>query len=75
VKGAIDAGWSLTGSGTTPWEGRAAELLAACVPNLERVQFTTTGSEATLSRAATFARFHRTQARCVDAGRLQRLAR
>lgn len=58
VKNAIDQGWTLTGSGTTPWEGRAAQLLTQCVPNLERVQFTTTGSEATyhalrLSRAFT----------------------
>jgi glutamate-1-semialdehyde 2,1-aminomutase len=49
--------WTLTGSGTTPWEGLAAELLVKCVPTLERVQFTNTGSEATalairLARAA-----------------------
>lgn len=58
VAKAIAAGWSLAGSGTTPWEGRAAELLVQCVPSLEKVQFTTTGSEATyhalrLSRAWT----------------------
>jgi glutamate-1-semialdehyde 2,1-aminomutase len=62
VEGAVLAamrdGWTLAGSGTTPWEGQAAELLMRCVPNLEKVQFTTTGSEATyhalrLSRAFT----------------------
>jgi glutamate-1-semialdehyde 2,1-aminomutase len=58
VRAALDAGWTLAGSGTTPWEVRAAELLCDCVPNLEKVQFATTGSEATyhalrLSRAVT----------------------
>jgi glutamate-1-semialdehyde 2,1-aminomutase len=58
VRKAIDDGWTLMGSGTTPWEGRAAELLCKCVPTLEKVQLTTTGSEATyhalrLSRAFT----------------------
>jgi glutamate-1-semialdehyde 2,1-aminomutase len=58
VRKAMDAGWTLAGSGTTPWEGRAAELLVQCVPSLDRVQFATTGSEATyhalrLSRAYT----------------------
>lgn len=58
VREAMEAGWTLTGSGTTPWEGRAAELLVQCVPSLDKVQFTTTGSEATyhalrLSRAYT----------------------
>ena len=47
VKASIDNGWTLTGSGTTPWEGRAAELVVENVPSVERVQFTTTGSEAT----------------------------
>src|SRR5262249_23520541 len=46
------------GSGTTPWEGRLAELLCECIPTLDKVQVTTTGSEATyhalrLSRAFT----------------------
>ncbi len=55
---AMAEGWPLAGSGTTPWEGRAAELLVQCVPSLEKVQFATTGSEATyhalrLSRAFT----------------------
>lgn len=58
VRESLDAGWTLAGSGTTPWEGRAAELLVTCIPSLEKVQFTTTGSEATyhalrLSRAHT----------------------
>ncbi|WP_165252265.1 aspartate aminotransferase family protein [Paludisphaera soli] len=43
----IDEGWTLMGSGTTPWEGRAAELLCEAVASLDRVQITTTGSEAT----------------------------
>ena len=55
---AMTDGWTLTGTGTTPWEATAAELLTRCVASLERVQFTTTGSEATyhalrLSRAFT----------------------
>jgi len=54
----IEEGWTLMGSGTTPWEGRAAELLCESVASLDRVQLTTTGSEATyhalrLSRAFT----------------------
>jgi glutamate-1-semialdehyde 2,1-aminomutase len=58
VRNALKENWTLTGTGTTPWEATAAELLAQCVPSLERVQFTTTGSEATyhalrLSRAFT----------------------
>jgi glutamate-1-semialdehyde 2,1-aminomutase len=58
VCAAIRDGWTLAGSGTTPWEAKAADLLRACVPDLERVQFATTGSEATyhalrLSRAHT----------------------
>jgi len=47
VQRAIQDEWTLTGTGTTPWEGRAAELLVQCVPSMERVQFTNTGSEAT----------------------------
>lgn len=49
--------WPLAGSGTTPWEGRAAELLVECVPTLEKVQFTTSGSEATY-HAIRLARAH-----------------
>jgi glutamate-1-semialdehyde 2,1-aminomutase len=49
---------SLFGAGTTPWEAELAELLVACVPTLEQVQVTNTGSEATalalrLARAVT----------------------
>lgn len=47
VRAAMDSGWSLMGSGTTPWEVRLAELLRACVPSLELVQVANTGSEAT----------------------------
>jgi glutamate-1-semialdehyde 2,1-aminomutase len=43
----MEEGRTLSGSGTTPWEGRAAELLVQCVPSVEKVQFTTTGSEST----------------------------
>jgi glutamate-1-semialdehyde 2,1-aminomutase len=58
VHRAIDDGWALMGSGTTPWEGRFAELFLRCLPHLDRVQITCTGSEATyhalrLSRAYT----------------------
>ena len=58
VQEALTNRWTLAGSGTTPWEAQAAELLCECVPSLERVQFATTGSEATyhalrLSRAYT----------------------
>ncbi len=44
---ALEEGWSLMGSGTTPWEVRLAESLRACVPSLVKVQITNTGSEAT----------------------------
>jgi glutamate-1-semialdehyde 2,1-aminomutase len=55
---AMEDGWSLMGSGTTPWEVRVAELLCDAVAGLERVQLTNSGSEATanairLSRAWT----------------------
>jgi glutamate-1-semialdehyde 2,1-aminomutase len=58
VVDAIRSQASLFGAGTAPWEGELAELLVACVPTLERVQVTNTGSEATayairLARAAT----------------------
>ncbi len=58
VHAAIDSGWSLMGSGTTPWEAELAELLCTSVPHLERVQILNTGSEASnlairLSRAHT----------------------
>ncbi len=47
VHRALDDGWSLMGSGTTPWEAELAELLCAAVPGMERVQILNTGSEAT----------------------------
>lgn len=47
VRGAMDEGCTLSGSGTTPWEGRAAELVTQCVDSVEKVQFTSTGSEST----------------------------
>lgn len=47
VADAVTAGWSLMGSGTTPWEIALAESLRACVPSLKLVQITNTGSEAT----------------------------
>jgi glutamate-1-semialdehyde 2,1-aminomutase len=55
---AMEEGWSLMGSGTTPWEVRLAELLHEAVPGLEKLQLTNSGSEATahairLSRAWT----------------------
>lgn len=46
VSQAMASGWSLMGSGATPWETKLAELLRACVPSLERVQFTSSGNEA-----------------------------
>lgn len=58
VREALDRGWSLMGSGTTPWEAQLAEILCEAVPSLERVQILNTGSEASnlairLSRAFT----------------------
>jgi glutamate-1-semialdehyde 2,1-aminomutase len=47
VKAAMDEGWSLMGSGTTPWEVRLAEAIQRAVPSCEKVQITNTGSEAT----------------------------
>jgi glutamate-1-semialdehyde 2,1-aminomutase len=46
VARSIGEGWSLMGSGTTPWEARLAELLAESVPSLQKVQLLNTGSEA-----------------------------
>lgn len=43
---ALREGWSLMGTGTTPWEVRLAELLAEAIPSLQRVQFLNTGTEA-----------------------------
>ena len=58
VRRSLDEGWTLMCAGTTPWEGRAAELLVQCVPTLDKVQITLSGSESTyhalrLSRAYT----------------------
>lgn len=47
VRKALDEGWTLMGSGTTPWEGKMAELVLRAVPTLQKVQITTSGSEAT----------------------------
>jgi glutamate-1-semialdehyde 2,1-aminomutase len=47
VRTMVESENTLTGTGTTPWEGRAAQLLVEAVPSLEKVQFTNTGSEAT----------------------------
>lgn len=54
----VRSGASLMGAGTTPWEGEVAEMLVECVPGLEQVQLTNSGSEAVvyalrLARAAT----------------------
>ena len=54
----VRSGASLIGAGTTPWEGEVAEMLVECVPGLEQVQLTNSGSEAVvyalrLARAAT----------------------
>lgn len=58
VSKAMESGWSLMSSGATEWDMRLAELLRACVPSMERVQFTSSGNEAVaqairLSRAWT----------------------
>lgn len=58
VRNALDQGWSLMGSGTTPWEAELAELLCQAVPSMDCVQILNTGSEASnlairLARAAT----------------------
>ena len=58
VREAMERGWSLVGSGPTPWEMKLAELLRRAVPTVESVQLANTGSEATahairLSRAWT----------------------
>lgn len=46
VRDALEKGWSLMGSGATPWEANLSELLCNAVPSLERVQILNTGSEA-----------------------------
>lgn len=47
VREAMEAGWSLVGSGSTPWEAELAQMLCECVPSLDLVQILNTGSEAT----------------------------
>jgi len=47
IREAMERGWSLVGSGPTPWEMRLAELLRRAVPTMESLQLTNTGSEAT----------------------------
>ena len=37
---------SLIGAGTTPWEGEVAELFVECVPTVDQIQLTNSGSEA-----------------------------
>jgi glutamate-1-semialdehyde 2,1-aminomutase len=58
VQQCLQDGWSLTGSGPTPWEQQFAELFCESVPTVERIQVFNTGSEATanairFSRAVT----------------------
>ncbi|MDA1140164.1 MAG: aspartate aminotransferase family protein [Planctomycetota bacterium] len=48
---------TLMGSGPTSLEGRLAELVCECVPSVEQVQFTNTGSEASY-HAVRIARAH-----------------
>lgn len=55
---AIKSQASLIGAGTTPWEGELARLIVECVPTIDQVQVTNSGSEATyfalrIARAAT----------------------
>ncbi|MBP49660.1 MAG: aspartate aminotransferase family protein [Acidiferrobacteraceae bacterium] len=58
VRNAIGRGASLIGAGITPWESEVSELIVDCVPGLEQIQLTNTGTEAVmyalrLARAAT----------------------
>ena len=58
VRSTIDRGASLIGAGITPWESEVSELIVDCVPGLEQIQLTNTGTEAVmyalrLARAAT----------------------
>lgn len=46
VHQAMQAHWSLMGSGPTPWEIELAGLLVEAVPSVDLVQLTNTGSEA-----------------------------
>lgn len=47
VVAAMESGWSLMGSGPAVWEEALAARVKACVPWIERLQITNTGSEAT----------------------------
>ena len=47
VKNSIDDNLVLMGAGPTNIEGQFAELFCQCVPTVEKIQITTTGSEAT----------------------------
>ena len=58
VRASIDDETILMGAGPTDLEGKFAELFCRCVPSVEKIQITTTGSEATyhairIARAAT----------------------
>ncbi len=53
----IRSGASLIGAGTMPWEAEVAELLVECVPGIEQLQLTSTGSEA-VGYALRLARAH-----------------
>jgi len=54
---ALENGYSLVGSGTTPWEAELAAVLCETIPSLEKVQLMNTGSEAT-ANAIRLARAH-----------------
>lgn len=47
VKESLDNNTILMGAGPTDLEGQLAELFCQCVPTVEQIQLTTTGSEAT----------------------------
>jgi glutamate-1-semialdehyde 2,1-aminomutase len=58
VRKSIDDETILMGAGPTDLEGKFAELFCKCVPTIDKIQITTTGSEATyhairIARAAT----------------------
>ncbi|WP_274629138.1 aspartate aminotransferase family protein [Arvimicrobium flavum] len=57
VIAAIRSGASLIGAGTMPWEAEISELLVECVPGIEQLQLTSTGSEA-VGYALRLARAH-----------------
>lgn len=57
VIAAIRSGASLIGAGTMPWEAEISELLVGCVPGLQQLQLTSTGSEA-VAYALRLARAH-----------------